>query len=48
MRRIPSRIDATLINLVSNIEFKPEIEWNRDSILNESTNLGMCGRYNQL
>ena len=39
--RIPSRTDTTLTNLIPNIESKLGIKWNRDPILNESTNLGM-------
>ncbi len=42
------RIDTTLINLVSKITYKPVIKWNRNLMLNDSMNLGIWGRINQL
>ena len=41
MIRTSSRTDANLIHLVPKIESKSRTEWNRDPILNETTNLGM-------
>ena len=44
----PPGTDAIIINLVSKIECKPRIEWNRDLMHNESMNLGMWGCHIQL